>query len=285
MKNILFYGNCQTGSLIPFIEHKLQNYNIKNIICWNGLIERDYFLTEIQKADIIITQPISPNYRKVDYLNTEFILNNCKKTTKVIIFPSLHFEFYYVDLVYKSLNNDVLHEPSDYHYSKLFECYKNKLPQQYFINNYVNNPDYKSIEELVNRANDSLQELSRRETLIEEYNNIYPITIIKATEFIRNNYKKQLLFYSMNHPTKYLMQFICIKILQELEINEININLNVDPLFENERGIIYKCIQKVVDFNINDYTPQLSKFKVNNIKQIVKTYYDTYDNYDITKIS
>lgn len=285
MKNILLYGNCQTGSLIPFMEHYLKEYTVTKILCWGDLIKKNYFLSKILKADIIITQPISPNYRNVDYLNTEFILNNCKKTTKVIIFPSLHFDFYYIDLIYKFYNNDVLHEPSDYHYGKLVECYKNKLDQQYFIDNYVNNPDYKTKEELNNIAISSLNELSRRETLMEEYNNIYPVTIIKASDFIRKNYKKQLLFYSMNHPTKYLMQYICKKILQELGKDTNFIDLNVDPLFSNERGILYKCLQKVVDFNINDYTPQLSKFNANNINHIVKVYYETYNKLDITKLS
>lgn len=284
MKNILFYGNCQTGSLIQFIEYYLKQYNIKNISCWSESIEKDYFIKEIKKADIIITQPISPNYRSVDYLNTEFILNNCKKTAKIIIFPSLHFDFYYMDLIYKFVNNDVLHEPSDYHYGKLIECYKTNLDQEYFIDNYINNPDYKNIDELENIANESLIELTRREMLMEEYNNIYPITIIKASNFIRCNYKKQLLFYSMNHPTKYLLQYICKKILQELGENDKFIDLIIDPLFLSDRGIFYKCVQKAVEFNINDYTPQLSKFKANNINQIVRIYYDTYDKLNIRNI-
>jgi hypothetical protein len=285
MKNILFYGNCQVGSLIPFMKHYLKEYTVTNILCWVDLIEKDYFLSKILNADIIITQPISPNYRNVDYLNTEFILNNCKKTAKVIIFPSLYFDFYYIDLIYKWYNNDILHTPSDYHYEKLVECYKNKLDQQYFIDNYVNNPDYKTKDELNNIANSSLNELSRREALMEAYNNIYPVTIIKGSDFIRENYVKQLLFYSMNHPTKYLMQYICKNILQELGKDTNFIDLNVDPLFSSERGILYKCIQKVVDFNIMDYTPQLSKFNANNINYIVKVYYDSYDQLDITKLS
>jgi len=282
MKNLLFYGNCQTGSLIPFLKNYLNKYNVKNILCWHDLIEKNYFLEEIQKADVIITQPINSNYRGVDYLNTEFILNNCKKNTKIIIFPSLHFDFYYFDLIYKSLNNNILlRDPSDYHYGKLIECYKNSLDKQYFIDNYINNLNYKSIEELENIANDSLKELERRENLMEEYSNIYPITIIKTVDFIRENYKKKLLFYSMNHPTKYLMQFICTKILEILEENLNFIDLDIDPLYLNERGIIYKCIQNIVQFDINDYTPQLSKYNINNINDVVDTYYNTYNKFNI----
>jgi hypothetical protein len=286
--NILFYGNCQIGSLIPFIKFYLANYKVVNILCWQGTIEKEYFLNNIQTADIIITQPISPNYRDTDYLDTEFILNNSKKSTKVIILPSLYFNFYYFDLTYKFLDGNILHEPSDYHYNKIIECYKKKLDKHFFIENYVNNSEYKSVKELETIASESINELSRREKLMEEYNKIRPVIIIKGSEYIRENYKKQLLFYSMNHPTKYLMQYICKKILNELlnvsDEKFINLDLVVDPLFLNERGILYKCIQNVVKFNINDYTPQLSKFKANNIEQIVSIYYDTYDKIDITKL-
>ena len=82
----------------------------------------------------------------------------------------------------------------------------------------------------------------------------------------------------MNHPTKYLFQYICKIILNELNFDTTFINLNVDPLFHNERGILYKCIQNVVHFNINEYTPQLSKYNLNDINQIVEKYYNTYDN-------
>ena len=50
MKNILFYGNCQVGSLIPFMKHYLKEYTVTNILCWVDIIEREYFITEIKKS-------------------------------------------------------------------------------------------------------------------------------------------------------------------------------------------------------------------------------------------
>jgi len=260
------------------MENNLKIYNVKNIPCFLDNIEKNYFLTEIKKADIIITQPINSNYRDTDYLHTEFILENCRKTTKVIIFPSLYFDFYYIDLVYKSINNEILKIPSDYHYNNLIECYKNKLDKQSFIENYVNNIDYKNIDELEKIANDSLKELEKRENEMKKYNTI----IITVSGYIRENYKKKLLFYSMNHPTKYLLQFISIKILNELYVNNITINLDIDPLYSSDRGILYKCIQKIIEFNINNYTPQLCKHNTNDINKIVDIYYDTYDKNNIS---
>ena len=80
------------------------------------------------------------------------------------------------------------------------------------------------------------------------------------------------------------MQYICKQILQELDEDHTFIDLNTDPLYSNERGILYKCIQKVVEFNIDNYSPQLHKFNANTINDIVKVYYDTYNRIDITNM-
>ena len=94
-KNILFYGNCQTGAIKEIIIDCIDDYNIITIPCFGDLIEKETFLNYIKEADIIITQPIHPNYRETDYLHTEFILENANPDTKIVIFPSIYFNFYY----------------------------------------------------------------------------------------------------------------------------------------------------------------------------------------------
>jgi len=80
--------------------------------------------------------------------------------------------------------------------------------------------------------------------------------IIIASTFIKDNYKKKLLFYSVNHPTKYLLHYISIEILKKLGINYNLINPNIDPLYSNERCILYKCIENVIEFDINYHKPK-----------------------------
>jgi hypothetical protein len=78
----------------------------------------------------------------------------------------------------------------------------------------------------------------------------------------------------MNHPTKYLIQFICEQIIDILKIKN-TINYNIDAL-DTPKCILYKCISKNVNFNIYENKPLLKNF--NNVYNITKLYYDTYNN-------
>jgi len=269
--NILFYGNCQIGAVLKTLN--LPNiYNIIHIPCWNEEINKDYFINQIKKCNIIITQPINDNYRDVDYLSTSFIIKNKKADCKLIIFDSCYFNFYYFDLTYKMFNDNVLHKPIDYHYNKMIECYINNNSIEYYITNFVNNLDLKSSEELEKIAENSLDELqSRNKTNKEKYNDKY-MYIISTYEYIKNNYKDKLLFYSMNHPTKYVIQFICEKIIDILQIKN-NIDYNID-LLENTKCILYKCISKNVNFDINKHN--VLTLNITDINKITQLYYDTY---------
>ena len=276
MKQILFYGNCQVGSLAELMKSGLSEYKIIIIPCWTNNIEKNNFLSIIKQANIIITQPIQPNYQNTNYLHTEFILENANKNTEIFIFPSLHFDFYYFDLTYKYFNGEILHDPSDYHYNKIIDTYLENKNEEYFIKNCLENLNYKLADELDNIANNSLNELSNREILMDNYANIFPCKIIKVSEYIKNNYKKKLLFYSMNHPTKYVAQHICEIIFDGLNINKNLINYNIDPLYHSERGIIYKCIKNAVEFDIDTHNPHLGSYKCENSKEIIKIYFDHY---------
>lgn len=269
--NILFYGNCQAYAVLKTLNLN-ETYNVCHIECWKENIEKQYFTDIINKCDIIITQPINDNYRDVDYLSTSYIIKNKKTNCKLIIFDSCYFNFYYFDLTYKMFNNDVLHKPIDYHYNAMIECYNNNKSADYYINNFVNNLDLKTSEELDTIAENSLKELQNRYKNNKEKYNDQNMYVIGTYEYIKNNYKDKLLFYSMNHPTKYLIQFICERIIDILQIRN-TINYNIDTL-NNPKCILYKCISKNVNFDINNY--KSLTLNLDNNEKITQLYYNTY---------
>jgi hypothetical protein len=88
----------------------------------------------------------------------------------------------------------------------------------------------------------------------------------------------------MNHPSKYILHDIAEKILNQLNTLfniHIFINYDVDPLYNHERAIIYKCIQKIVDFDINTLNPRLHNHNLEKLDLIIHKYYETYKNYDL----
>ena len=271
MSNILFYGNCQT-SAIKEVLNLPNNFLIKHICCFLNELNENDFLNYIQNSDIIITQPINDNYRDRPYLSTSYIIKNAKKETKIIILDSCYFEFYYVDLCYKHINNKMINYPSDYHYSNMLNCFKNNINQTTYIENYVNNYNFKSKEELENVATTSLNELNIRYIKnIEKYygNNLIVLSI---HDFVKLNYKKKLLFYSMNHPTKFIFQYLSQEIINYLNIPN-TINYDIDPL-AHTKCILYACIQSVVEFDISECS--FSLCDRHGVLPITNFYYNTY---------
>ena len=154
----------------------------------------------------------------------------------------------------------------------MIECYNNNLSANYYVNKYVNNLGLKTSTELEMISENSLHELQKRYTnMLNTYNNKNTY-FIPIHDFIQNNYKNKLLFYSMNHPSKYLIQHICKQIVDTLQI-ESTINYSID-FFGNTKCILYKCIQKHVRFNVDEHLPLL--LNNSNVYEITKMYYNEY---------
>jgi len=274
MKHIVFYGNCQASAIADKL--KLTNYIKHKVECFSTDISKDDFVDLIKLCDVIITQHINDNYRNKDYLSTDFIINNVRKDCKIIIFDSCYFDFYYIDLKYLKINDNILHEPCDYHFHYMIKNYLNKKDVSFYINNFVNNSDLKSEDELNLLACNSLNELYNRYVFVcDKYKLFNNVVVITCHQFILDNYKNHLLFYTMNHPTKYLFNHICDQLIKLFLDNNIVINYESDPLSNNTRAIIYKCVQKCVSFDISNYIVNVCG-KADLIK-IVKLYYDVYN--------
>lgn len=264
--NVFFYGNCQLYAVLKTLQLP-DTYSIFHVECWNKKIDKQYFTDIIHKCDVIITQPIQDNYREVDYLSTAYIIQHKKSDCKVIIFDSCHFDFYYFDLTYQMFNGDILRKPSDYHYRGMIDCYHGNKSIDYYIEHFINNTELKTEEELDKVAQDSLAELQRRTNMAQQnYGNNNNVFVIGTHDFIKQNYKDKLLFYSMNHPSKYVIQFICEQIISILQIDN-TINYNSD-LLNHPKCILYACIAKKVTFDINTDIPEVEK--------LAQLYFNTY---------
>ena len=110
----------------------------------------------------------------------------------------------------------MLREPSDYHYNTMIDGKKAGKDINDFINNIYTNPNYKTKEELLHFANESINELKERETAMQEYKKKSNVFIIKVAEFIEQNFQLELLFWTVNHPTKYVFQYLAFEILNLL---------------------------------------------------------------------
>ncbi len=276
---ILYYGNCQTGALKSILEKPFSSYNANYVIieCWNTDINENDFLNHIKTSDIIFTQPISDNYRDKHYLSTNYILSKAKQETKIFIFPSIYFDFYYIDQDYKWKNGESLQEPSPYHYNKIIETFNLNQDKNYYMNMYLNNKNLINKTDLIKRANNSILKLKERENSMKEYIYKHKNTIILTiSEYIEVWYKKALLFYSVNHPTNHVFHYLCHKILPIFNLSFNAVDTSIDPLHRSDRGILYKCVQEVVEFDINNYKPNITKYNIQNIDEFIEMYFMHY---------
>lgn len=171
--------------------------------------------------------------------------------------------------------------PHDYHYNRIIDTFKSALPIEHYINQYVNNITLKSPEELEELAQHSLKELQTRYIKnVENYGKFTNVSIISTYDFIKNNYRDKLLFYSMNHPAPFVIQYICEEIIKIVSLN-CTINYTMD-LLGAYKGILYKCIQPVVRFNIDDCKPNING--THTIVDIVNYYVHAYKSLDINKL-
>lgn len=277
MIKILYYGNCQIGAIQKILKRK--EFKGSYIVCYTTKIKKNDFLKKIKESDMIIMTFISENYRDKDYLSSKFIIENARKDTKIIIIPSLYFDYYYIDLEYiKNKRGEKVKIPIDYHHQYILESFKKKIPIQNIIQKYILNKKLITMKQLEEKKNKSLEELKKREMeVFIKYKDIRPYFFISTHDYILKHYKDKLLFYSMNHPTKYLFQYICQEILKQLNL-PLLIRMDIDPLSKT-KCILYQCIQKGVHFNINDYKP-LIKNKT-DLKEIIQLYYNAYKKIDL----
>jgi len=291
--NILFYGSCNVCALVESMNSRdsilgksLESHNITSILCQDTKLTQTEFLKVIQEQDIIITVPISNNYRNSYFLSTEFILKNKNEKTKLIIFVSLHSHYYYFDYGHVFEKEIAINKPHHLHFKTLFEFYKKGKTGKQFIDECVYNPEFKSYEELHSFATQDIEELSRRQDLLVNFKKEYQnVEVIDAVTFIKNNHKKHLMFYSLNHPSNYLLYFIAEEILKLLKISEKLINRNAIAF--DDKFLLYSCQQKYFDFDINARTPDFKLISnnnnINSLQEAVSYYYDSYKEQNIEK--
>lgn len=286
--NFTIIGNCQAEVLAKFLLSNKEfsdkwNYIEVKAIYLMDEDEINYLYSNIlHKLDLVIIQPISDNYKNNIKYSTLTILNNLKESCKTILFPSFYFDFYHPFTTYiNDDNGNIVNEPIDYHDKtliKLFTVYNKKYTNNEIIERYKNiieSDDFITENMLKNNFEKCMKRIEERE---EKYNKyvLEDTEIIYSHEFIKNNYNNILLFYTINHPSKYIFHYLSDKILKYLEIELEEYPEELDP-FNTLILPIYKSLLKNMNFSfVNDnitndiYNKYIEVYKKISINNLIK---------------
>lgn len=290
LKKFTIIGNCQADALSYFL---LSNPTFKNTyeyIVYTPIFkmtneELDKLYTDIlPQLDLIIIQPISENYNNNNKYSTKSILNSVNKNCIKILFPSLFFDYYHPFNTYiidKDKPGWKLGEPYDYHDKNILKSFLQFSSEDEALNKYYEvlyNPELLTSYYFSNRLLTNINNLKERE--IKYINYCTEDThIINSSSFIMDYFDKILLFYTINHPSKYLFYYISNSCLIYLNIPLETYHEDIDPL----KALImpvYICLQKSLKFDFSYYLNFRHFEIVFDDKDTIKKYFEGYRQTD-----
>jgi tetratricopeptide (TPR) repeat protein len=219
MIRIVTFGNCQAKSIRKFLELSLplsefEIVNYKNNPRTSEMKSEAEILVGIGQADILIYQPLDSHHGNLSEENIS--KNVVSSQTKLISFP----------YIFNSGIYSLVHSPNSpgksygkiYGENIIFDLLS-KYDRNYVLELYRN---HRIDFDLKNRFEKCLSELARREET----------TDIKLSDFLRENYRKEKLFLTSNHPTTIVFIEVCrqIKNLTGLPIDLNIFDLNNDNI-------------------------------------------------------
>jgi len=288
MLQFTIYGNCQLECIKQFLLTNsifLGQYEYLEMKLVHMMEDTDILSAYdiIQNIDLLLIQPISDNYKNNYKLSTTSVLKHIKPTCLVIILPSLYFAGYFPFTGHLSNNGDFILKPMPLHDRNLVKLYikngGNRISTAIQYKSLLLNDVSISNDIFLNEINKSIAELERRENEMKAKYNI--LNTLTYSDFIRKNYKNELLCYSDSHPTKFTFRYFTDIILTRLNIPLMPYPEDLDP---ERRGIMpfYKSLEKIVNFKVTD------DIIINNhpvtIDIFIDQYLDVYSRYDLNEL-
>ncbi len=174
----------------------------------------------IQNCDLIILQAIRKS--NVNIIHHNYIKSIIKPNCKCILIPHYTFSGYYYPL--NILDDNNINE---------------NIPKTQ-LQNYIETILFDKQEQIVEHLNNELEHIK----ILDKDSDI------ECYDFIKNNYKKNLLFYSRSYPTSILFHYIAQEILKLLNIKDIIKHIPTSYSIHSQQPI-YPNVKKYLNLQFN----------------------------------
>ncbi|AII42022.1 hypothetical protein KR100_01195 [Synechococcus sp. KORDI-100] len=274
-QTIAVVANCQARPLIHLLEANFKVQCLEPIIVHLAKDEyADEYRFKLETADILISQFISDQY-PCSTIRTKNLKESLIK--KLVLIPNLFYRGYTPDLRYVRLRGQpTLTGPlGDYHSSIIIDAWSNSLSQKEAKKNYLDDSLWKKVYQ--NVAVESLNELKEREKKLD----------ISVSDIIEREQQYKQLFFTFNHPSKYLLDQLVKRIgsYLNLESKENPSIANISEPLDLLRAPIHSFTKRQLDLQFgctqsfsgidNDKTG-VERFRQFTLDEIVHKFYQTY---------
>ena len=244
MFKMVLVGNCQVAEYAKMINDSrievvaIEVWKYKERESFDNLYE-----SEVSKADIVISQPLSNHYSKLSF---EFLQNN---TSNLILIHNLYLQTFVPDCAYIGpMGGRIKSLMGTYHSSVIYE---NWLKSNSFGT---------AVDQIMNYSVEAIQktELKNREELLQREKNV----TIPCSDLLLDYQSSYNFFHVFNHPTVELLRIYLSRVMKEIDVN-VNLREIDDPLVQYGQFPIYTTVQEY--FNIKS---DRTKFKHNNFNEL-----------------
>ncbi|VEP13896.1 Tetratricopeptide repeat protein [Hyella patelloides LEGE 07179] len=281
MKNCLIYGNCQIEPLREILEthsnfasnyqfiqlqpvHLLQKSNLEDL------------KSKIAKTDLFIHQLVSDDYQGIEQLGTNYLCSRLPSNSQKIAIPGAYFTGYHPAIInLKDGDGNKINEPCDYHDVNLLYLFdRGKTVSEAVA--LIQQDDFYQPEYVLKNLEITLNELRRREQDLD----------ICISDFISQNYRKQKLFHTINHPDITILNYLAECILNLLELPVNNQPKHLNEVLDFTDFPIYPSVAQALKLDF-DIKPQYRiKGETLSLKQTVELFFDFYaENRELVKLN
>jgi hypothetical protein len=178
----------------------------------------------VPTCDLILSQPVSENYRGNNIFSTSMLRSKIKSGAKHLVIPNCYFTGYDpIPFQTTDESGNIIHIDNISYYPSI--CIQSLLNND-CINCCIDwcNLDVYNSTELNNNYNKTINELKIREEKV--FDNNFG-TDIKISDYIEQNYKDVFLFHTYNHPTNVLLFELVRRLFRILGLLEIEIGFKI----------------------------------------------------------
>jgi hypothetical protein len=271
LKKAVIIGNCQSGPLASLLGRSpdfASSYAVRHFppVHLISKSEVEELHQELAGASLLVTQPITSNYRGGLGLGTEDLKRLVPRSADVFVWPSLYWEGYNPELFYlRDQKRLPVTVPFDYHHKLILRAFLSGLSEAEAVD-YIANPASFSCE--FSYAQASLEELRRREESLD----------LKVVAFIEQTFRTKRLFFTFNHPSVTILHHIAAQILQAVGKGDAApLNPSFEPL-NSTRYPILPTVHTALGLKLPHDSSICIKNKIQTAVEVVREYYFFYSN-------